>query len=290
MRIGLCGFVICASLTALGSVAFARVGTPVNAGIVWATPNGIYGADGNGRGVHLVTRYQGPLRGAGDAYWSPKWSRDGRSLAYTVQVSDTNLLYVVQPSAGRRRTLSPATASEPAWAPNGASIAFGSYSVNFSSIAVISLGSQSVRRLTVSRRGRYDGSPEWSPDGRTICFTRSTKGRDGVTSGWTLYAVGADGRNLRRLVPGESCSWSPDSRRIVYEWKGGIHVIGADGSGRVRLGAGAQPSWSPDGRVILFQAVAGPWNELRVMNVDGNDRRRVVRTRDLIGGSGWRPG
>jgi len=50
----------------------------------------------------------------------------------------------------------------------------------------------SVRRLT--NNWADDWFPSWSPDSAQICFASSVDGN------WEIYAVKADGSNLRRLT------------------------------------------------------------------------------------------
>ena len=63
-------------------------------------------------------------------------------------------------------------------------------------IFTLDLASRRVERLT---RGRGDGAPGWSPDGRRVTFTRGTG----------VYVMNADGTGVARIVSGAgSGSWN----------------------------------------------------------------------------------
>jgi Tol biopolymer transport system component len=128
-------------------------------------------------------------------------------------------------------------------------------------IYVIRPDGSGLRRLTHRRRGA--GGASWSPDGRRILFSSST--RDGVQ-----VFVKRLGGGVRQLTRGKATysypSWSPDGRRIAAvrgrEGRDGFNydsvvTMRADGSRQRVVYAGNRLSssytaWSPDGRSIAF--------------------------------------
>ena len=93
----------------------------------------------------------------------------------------------------------------------------------------------------------FDGTPEWSHDGKWIVFTQQRRG------GFDICVVPSSGGSATTLVDGEDPSWGPNSRTVVYAVR--------DGKGNRRLsmldvptkqtktvsrisGSNSQPSWA----------------------------------------------
>jgi len=118
-------------------------------------------------------------------------------------------------------------------------------------------GSSGVTRLTTN--DGYDAEGAISPDGRRIVFTSL---RDGDLD---LYAMDADGGNVRRLTDGVGYDGGPffswDGRFIVY--RAARHEPGAD---------------VDEYRALLRQSLVRPRRlELFVMDADGGGKRQVTK-------------
>lgn len=87
------------------------------------------------------------------------------------------------------------------------------------------------------------------------------------------------------LADGQRYVWSPDYRRVAYEWQGTIHIAASDGSNQRRLGAGSGPAWSPDGRRLAYTRPSSTGSVIVLANVD--EGTETV----LVGGSrpAWAP-
>jgi Tol biopolymer transport system component len=93
--------------------------------------------------------------------------------------------------------------------------------------------------------------PAWSPNGRTIAFTRYIQGTADAHV-WTVRPNGTGLRQLTPLLAFQPPSWSPDGRRlaVTIQRRGrgtDIATIRADGSGlRVLTHSGSNfnPDWS----------------------------------------------
>ena len=107
-----------------------------------------------------------------------------------------------------------------------------------------------------------------------------------------IWVVGVDGSGLRNLTMNPdwdwASSWSPDSRRLVYDSvsvedrRAGIYIINVDGGGNTLLTAeGSSPSWSPDGEYIVFdhKVIEGDryvGSYVAIISADGGASRMVL--------------
>jgi TolB protein len=137
----------------------------------------------------------------------------------------------------------------------------------------------------------------WSPDGKTIVFTRPDHGS------LNIYAISAEGGEERALTSGNGVSddpdYAPDGKYIYFNSdRGGtmqIWRMHPDGSGSEQVTSDDLVNWtphiSPDGKSMVFlsyeKGVTGhPANKdvaLRVMSMDDKKVRVLV---NLVGGSG----
>ena len=219
------------------------------------------------------------------------YSPDGRRLAYWSKAvaGATWDLIVVDADGGNPVTVASGISvaydpSQPAWSPNGATIAYSAATPQFdgSVCQTAQNGSFCTNRIFLAA---VDGSgvqqigdpaldvraPAWSPDGSTIAFGG---GNASPAIGVHLYLMDADGSNVRQLsdVVGSDWAfvrvdWSHDGTKIVGQagaadnianWD--IWVINADGSGATNVGAHPAgidevlPSWAPDRDALAWWA------------------------------------
>ena len=103
-----------------------------------------------------------------------------------------------------------------------------------------------------------DSFPAASPDGLRLAFARGGVGE----GGGSIYVMGADGRDVRRLTEGKRRpklgvdghpTWSPDGAEIAFDRPGGgIYVVPAAGGPARRLALGFDPAWSPRGSQLAL--------------------------------------
>ena len=176
---------------------------------------------------------------------------------------------------------------DPAWSPDGRSLAFVAYPRDTPEIFVITGDGRRLRRLTRNRLG--EGSPAWSPDGAQIVFA-STPGPRG-----DLYVMNADGTGRRRLTRTALCegspAWSPDGTKIAFinacaRAPFPLWVMNADGKRARRIGSGNRPRWSPDGRQIAAATGFPSYpSQVVVLARDGSNQRIVTEGAQPI----WSP-
>jgi TolB protein len=146
-----------------------------------------------------------------------------------------------------------------------AEIAFSSNRDGSAQIYVMNADGSSQTRVTNSFPDD-DTQPSWSPDGRTIVFTRGHGYQSSALVQSSLVAVATTTGTERVLVddPGVNFrpAFSPNGNWIVYvhgprtanNGPFDLWLMRADGSSRHALTASGdvtQPSWSPDGSSIV---------------------------------------
>jgi len=232
----------------------------------------------------------------GDHDFSPRWSPDGKYLAFVSNRGDKNQLYVARLDGGDPRQLTTAEhgVSQPAWSPDGSKIAYsarvgkhksekdktplekaeprvirnlrykldgiGFFDERRLKIFVVDVASGSQKQIT---RGDYfDDQPEWSPSGRSIAFVSDRQ-----------------------------------PKRHERQWRTDVWVVPADG-GRPRKvtrsrGAAANPTFSPDGKQIAYvgheHSESGLAKNVHLMLVAANGRTAPKPVSDTIDRSvaGW---
>jgi dipeptidyl aminopeptidase/acylaminoacyl peptidase len=218
---------------------------------------------------------------------NPRWSPDGRRLAFTSKRGDgAAQLYVIPVDGGEAVKLTELKedVSEPAWSPDGARIAFASR-VRDPAYEERDEKKRPPRRI---RRLRY----KLDNEGWTVDRPRH------------LFVVAADGSGEpRQITDGDfeddRPSWSPDGTRIAFasarqgDWDistvSDIYVVAAEGGEPERVtaldGSCAVPSWSPDGTRIAYLYAPGVFDEPRhgqvaVVDLGSGERRLLTASLD----------
>lgn len=212
----------------------------------------------------------------------PKWSPDGRQIAFSRRFEDGFDFYVVPALGGTEHRLSswpkeghpiPNLPSWRAvgrcfdWSPDGKLVAFSDNQAykTHAWIALLSLADSTARPLTSPPSESIDYAPSFAPDGSAVAFVR------GIATGVVqdLYVVPVTGGLPKRLTFDNTWifgppTWTPDGRDLVFtSARGGAlslwRISASGGTPRPVPGVGVNamlPSVSPKGNQLVFQQVS----------------------------------
>jgi TolB protein len=241
---------------------------------------------------------------------SPASSPDGRRIAFVgsgdgaIEDQNTHELYVMNADGSdvRQLTKNDTLDADPTWSPDGKQIAFvradgwGTDHVKMS-LRVIDADGSNEHVLKEERGPVFLASPDWSPDGTRIAFTRSTYTEAAVERG--LYVMTSDGSKATLAAPGGAQpAWSPDGEWLAFT-KGGpgqtcfhecsqsgeIYVTDGDRVRRLTKSEAEDmsPTWSESGDEIVFSSDrSNPQShelELYVISARGGEPRRLTRNK-----------
>jgi Tol biopolymer transport system component len=196
----------------------------------------------------------------------PDVAPDGRTLLFTSDRWGEAGLFTMPVAGGPWQRLSnpEGSATMGRWSPDGTQVAYGRTTADEVAVAVQAVGGLAVRKVVAVRRGGENvQAPEWSPDGRSLAFTRQSEARES-----TIQVVDlADGRVRDVAKPGGLvlfASWSPDGQRLAFQREAGgprqIWSVPASGGEATEISRGnvrelSHPQWSPRDLGIILVVV-----------------------------------
>lgn len=170
--------------------------------------------------------------------FAPRWSPDGRYILFSMAIAGNTDIYRVPATGGTptRLTTSPSIDVGGSYSPDGTQIVFESDRSGSQQIYIMNADGSGQRRISHGG-GRY-ATPEWSPRGDLIAFTK-------IAGDFKIAVMTPQGNNERILTNG----WQDEA-----------------------------PTWSPNGRVLqFFRTSAGRSGASQVWQVDltGVNERRI---------------
>ncbi|GHS95071.1 protein TolB [Alphaproteobacteria bacterium] len=232
------------------------------------------------------------LTDGGNLVMTPRFSPDGRTLAYLAYKEDNKKrplahVYLLDIATKRQRALltpdhfaAIARANggahvdmtySPRFSPDGKSLCFALIVDGKSAIYTMNINEGHIRRLTDHRA--IDTSPAYSPDGRSIVFTSNRSGKEKV------YIMSREGSNVRCVTQGDGKYsqpvFSPRGDFIAFAKQKSnqffIGVVRPDGTEERLIIQGymaESPSWSPNGRYIMFIWQSGRRRQQEICKID----------------------
>jgi TolB protein len=248
----------------------------------------IYTVSYDGEDLKTITSHQSIIM-------SPRWSPDGRFLAFTSFKDGKPEVYIRDLKNGSERKAASFEGLNLCghWSPDGQKLLLTLSKDGNEEIYVLETDTLKLKRLTQSYS--IDVSPAWSPDGKKIAFVSNRGGSP------QIYTMDSEGNNVKRITfegnYNTTPSWSPRGGRIAYEGlikgKYQIFTIDEEGNNLLQLTFDAadneSPSWSPSGRQIVYSSKINAQSKICIMNANGLNIRVLRDTGGILTMPDWSP-
>jgi Tol biopolymer transport system component len=220
-------------------------------------------------------------------YQEANWAADGKSISFSLYrkaaPADKLLSYEIYVSGADGSNLQKIAdnATWTSWSKDGKRLLFSRSSTDRKTSDIFSIKKDGSDLVQLTREGRRNSHPAYSPDGQKIAFT-STRDVDKNQ----IYLMNSDGTSVTRLTVDPAVGhfnpmWSPDGTKLVFyaekgDQKDQVWTINIDGTNQTllthNLGHNTFPSFSPDGKLIVFNSKRDEQQGIYTMNsVDGSN-------------------
>lgn len=241
-----------------------------------------------------------PLLSGRDNYSSPRWSPDGKKLAYLSASEGSTQIYIRWHDSGQTALLSNLTVSPSSisWSPDGKWIAFSAR--------------VAIKNPTLAKPVPKPKGANWADPMNIIDATRYQRdGRGIMTPGYTqIFILPSDGGTPRQLTEGNFdsgglLSWAADSSHILFssnrhkKWElesseADIFAVDIADGNLTQItnepGSERNATYSPNGKKITFtkqsnEKVMFKNTYLYVMDADGSNETNLTLELDRPAGS-----
>ncbi len=236
-----------------------------------------------------------PLYSGLNSIRSPRWSPNGRKLAYISNDTGSQQIHVRWMDDGETAVISQLqqSPSSLSWSPNGKWLAF-------------TMNVKSESESIAEPRDKPEGA-KWAKEPITVTSTRYQWDGQGIMEPAYrhVFIVPSDGGSAKQLTFGEfnhfgSLAWAPDSQKIFFSahrsenWElvsdeadiYSVDIITKDLEQiSNEVGAERSPSISPNGKMIAYsfeerRPLAYTPNQVAIMDINGNNKRIISKDLD----------
>jgi dipeptidyl aminopeptidase/acylaminoacyl peptidase len=267
------------------------------------------------------------LTGSPKADGQPRWSPDGKTIAFVSARDERPQIWLISPFGGEAEKLTDSKSGVQSfqWSPDGSKIAYVAQreqtpeeerrvkekddaqevDKNFRMTRIWVYDLAAKKATEIVKDELQVGDVQWSPDGTSLAYSANLtpKADDGSRS--DIYIVAAAGGSPRKLLenPGPDAGprWSPDGKTIAFvsrstdritTGQSTLKLIPAEGGTprEVLTGFLYQPgpaTWSPDGRTLWFTASVRTTSQLFSVPASGGTPKQASDTRGVMSGASF---
>lgn len=236
-----------------------------------------------------------PLVSANYPLMSPRWSPDGKKIAFVSFRGGRSSINVVTLENGHIEQLTkyPGINGAPAWSPNGQQLAVVLSKDGAPKLYLLDLGTCKLTKLTSG--GAIDTEPHWHPDGQSILFTSNRGGKPQI-----YKVILQTGEVVRLTFNGDynvTPSITPDGKQLIMlhqSEKGSYNIAVQDlSNGRLRVITRANldesPTLAPNGMMVLYGMREINQSVLGAVTLDGKFRMRIPVQDGNVKEPAWSP-
>jgi Tol biopolymer transport system component len=217
---------------------------------------------------------------------SVAFSPDGKWVAYVSYPEMTLWKSRTDLSEKMQLTFAPMRVYGPRWSPDGSQIAFGDVQIHrpWKVDLVTASGGDSPKQIAPSDTDDFDTDPTWTPDGKSIVFSRAAAGGEGKEA---IYRVDLGNGHLT-MIPGsddlESPRLSPDGQHIAAFTRDEKKLMLLDQNSWSTIAEGDQlgfNEWSPNGKYVYARESGSGFARIIRVRIKDRIQEEVLSLKDF---------